>query len=121
MLCFAVFPPCSWLRRLLTAAAASRRIPLLSFSLSSCPPPVCLYLDAKTNSYVEEFSTSNFIGVTKDGVVVTPTSDSILPSCTKGVVLQAARDLGSRSSSVPSPSPRLPTSPRSLRAAPPSC
>lgn len=93
-LCFAVFPPCSWLRRLLAAAAASRRIPLLSFSLSSCPPPVCLYLDAKTNSYVEEFSTSNFIGVTKDGVVVTPTSDSILPSCTKGVVLQAARDLG---------------------------
>jgi branched-chain amino acid aminotransferase len=56
--------------------------------------PVCLYLDAKTNSYVEEFSTSNFIGVTKDGTIVTPTSDSILPSCTKGVVLQAARDLG---------------------------
>ena len=36
--------------------------------------PVCLYLDAKTNSYVEEFSTSNFIGVTKSGVIVTPTS-----------------------------------------------
>jgi branched-subunit amino acid aminotransferase/4-amino-4-deoxychorismate lyase len=29
--------------------------------------PVCLYLDAKENAYVEEFSTSNFIGVTKDG------------------------------------------------------
>ena len=56
--------------------------------------PVCLYLDAKSNSYVEEFSTSNFIGVTKAGVVVTPTSDSILPSCTKGVVLQQARELG---------------------------
>ena len=56
--------------------------------------PVCLYLDAKTNSYIEEFSTSNFIGVTKSGTIVTPTSDSILPSCTKGVVLQHARDLG---------------------------
>ena len=29
-----------------------------------------------------------------DGKVVTPTSDSILPSCTKGVLLQVARDLG---------------------------
>jgi len=56
--------------------------------------PVCLYLDAKENAYVEEFSTSNFIGVTKDGTIVTPTSDSILPSCTKGVVLQMARELG---------------------------
>jgi len=56
--------------------------------------PVCLYLDAKTNAYVEEFSTSNFIGVTADGTVVTPTSDSILPSCTKGVVLRMARELG---------------------------
>ena len=56
--------------------------------------PICLYLDAKTNSFVEEFSTSNFIGITHDGVVITPTSDSILPSCTKGVVLQLAEDLG---------------------------
>lgn len=55
---------------------------------------VCLYLDAKTNSHVEEFSTSNFIGVKADGTVVTPVSDSILPSCTKGVVLQMARDMG---------------------------
>ena len=29
--------------------------------------PICLYLDAKTNEHVEEFSTSNFLGVTKDG------------------------------------------------------
>jgi len=56
--------------------------------------PVCLYLDAATNSYVEEFSTSNFLGVTQDGVLITPTSDSILPSCTKAVLLQQARDLG---------------------------
>jgi len=56
--------------------------------------PVCLYLDAKTNSYIEEFSTSNFIGVKADGTVVTPESSSILPSCTKGVVLQMAREMG---------------------------
>lgn len=56
--------------------------------------PICLYLDAKTNSYVEEFSTSNFIGITKQGSLVTPASDSILPSTTKGVLLQAARDVG---------------------------
>ncbi|MDR1661457.1 MAG: branched-chain-amino-acid transaminase, partial [Azoarcus sp.] len=30
--------------------------------------PVELYLDAKTHSFVEEFATSNFIGITKDGV-----------------------------------------------------
>jgi len=56
--------------------------------------PVCLYLDAKTNSFIEEFSTSNFIGIKADGTVVTPESSSILPSCTKGVVLQMARELG---------------------------
>jgi len=56
--------------------------------------PVCLYLDAKENAYVEEFSTSNFLGVTADGTLVTPTSDSILPSCTKKVLLQQARDMG---------------------------
>ncbi|KAL1526987.1 hypothetical protein AB1Y20_015676 [Prymnesium parvum] len=56
--------------------------------------PICLYLDAKENAYVEEFSTSNFIGITQDGTLVTPSSPSILPSCTKGVILQIAADLG---------------------------
>jgi len=65
--------------------------------------PVCLYLDAKENEYVEEFSTSNFIGVTADGTVVTPTSSSILPSCTKGVVLQMARDMGLKVEERPVP------------------
>lgn len=31
--------------------------------------PVCLYLDSSTQSHIEEFSTSNFIGVTQDGTV----------------------------------------------------
>ena len=56
--------------------------------------PICLYLDAKENAYVEEFSTSNFIGIKQDGTMVTPSSPSILPSCTKGVILQLAADLG---------------------------
>lgn len=29
--------------------------------------PIALYLDAKTNSYVEEFSTSNFLGIDSKG------------------------------------------------------
>ena len=43
--------------------------------------PVVLYLDAKTNSKVEEFSTSNFFGIrVVDGVPEyhTPESESIL-------------------------------------------
>ncbi|CAL6081863.1 Branched-chain_amino acid aminotransferase [Hexamita inflata] len=51
--------------------------------------PIELYLDAKTNSKVEEFSTSNFFGirvVEKDGKKIvqyhTPCSPSILPSIT---------------------------------------
>ena len=59
--------------------------------------------------YVEEFSTSNFIGVTQDGTVVTPTSDSILPSCTKGVVLQIAKDLGLKVEQRPVPWEEVPT------------
>jgi len=64
---------------------------------------VCLYLDAATRSMVEEFSTSNFIGVTAEGAVVTPKSPSILPSCTRAVVLQAAKDLGLQAEHRPVP------------------
>ena len=56
--------------------------------------PICLYLDGKHNNFVEEFSTSNFIGITGDGTLVTPKSPSILPSCTKGVIMTLARDMG---------------------------
>jgi len=45
--------------------------------------PITLYLDAKTNSLIEEFSTSNFIGLKKkDKKYITPKSDSVLPSIT---------------------------------------
>jgi branched-chain amino acid aminotransferase len=56
--------------------------------------PVELYLDAKTHRYVEEFSTSNFIGITKDGTYVTPDSNSILPSITNMSLKECAADLG---------------------------
>ncbi|MBQ4046252.1 MAG: branched-chain amino acid aminotransferase, partial [Lachnospiraceae bacterium] len=42
-----------------------------------------MYLDAATRSKVEETGGANFLFVTKDGVVVTPKSDSILPSITR--------------------------------------
>ncbi|MGN1373021.1 MAG: branched-chain amino acid aminotransferase [Candidatus Coproplasma sp.] len=42
-----------------------------------------MYLDAGTRTYVEETGGANFLFVTKDGKVVTPKSDSILPSVTR--------------------------------------
>ena len=65
--------------------------------------PIVLYLDAQHQKYVEEFSTSNFLGVTADGTLVAPSSPSILPSCTKGVVLQVARDMGIKGEERPLP------------------
>lgn len=56
--------------------------------------PVELYLDAKTHTTIEEFATSNFIGITKDGTYVTPDSSSVLPSVTNNTLKQIAADLG---------------------------
>ena len=56
--------------------------------------PVELYLDAKTHKYVEEFSTSNFCGITRAGAYVTPDSCSVLPSVTNLSLRQAAKDMG---------------------------
>ncbi|MBQ1568700.1 MAG: branched-chain amino acid aminotransferase [Kiritimatiellae bacterium] len=56
--------------------------------------PVELYLDAKSHQFVEEFSTSNFMGITKDGRYVTPDSCSVLPSVTNLSLRDVARDLG---------------------------
>ena len=49
-----------------------------------------MYLDAGTSTYVEETGGANFIFVTKDGTVVTPKSDSILPSITRRSILYVA-------------------------------
>lgn len=56
--------------------------------------PVELYLDAKTHTKVEEFATSNFIGIKPDGTYVTPDSHSVLPSVTNMSLKQIAADLG---------------------------
>ena len=42
----------------------------------------------------QEFSTSNFIAITKDGRYITPDSNSVLDSATNRVLEQCARDLG---------------------------
>lgn len=55
--------------------------------------PVELYLDAKEHRYIEEFATSNFIGI-KNNSYVTPDSPSILPSVTNKTLKQIATDLG---------------------------
>ncbi len=44
--------------------------------------PVELYLTPRPARFIEEFATSNFIGITKDGTYVTPDSHSVLPSVT---------------------------------------
>lgn len=51
-----------------------------------------LYLDPRTRTKVEETGGANFIFVTKDGKVVTPKSDSILPSITRRSLVAIARD-----------------------------
>jgi branched-chain amino acid aminotransferase len=56
--------------------------------------PINLFLDAKTKQYIEEFGTSNFIGITQDGKYVTPDSHSILPSITNNSLMILANELG---------------------------
>jgi branched-chain amino acid aminotransferase len=56
--------------------------------------PVELYLDAREHAYVEEFATSNFIGITKDGRYVTPDSHSILPSVINNTLQKLAQTMG---------------------------
>lgn len=49
-----------------------------------------MYLDAATRQKVEETGGANFIFVTKDGKVVTPKSDTILPSITRRSLMYVA-------------------------------
>ncbi len=50
-----------------------------------------MYLDAATRTKVEETGGANFLFVTKDGKVVTPKSDSILPSITRRSLVYVAQ------------------------------
>ena len=49
-----------------------------------------MYLDPETRTKVEETGGANFIFVTKDGTLVTPKSDSILPSITRRSICYVA-------------------------------
>ena len=51
-----------------------------------------MYLDPATRTKVEETGGANFLFVTKDGKVVTPKSDSILPSITRRSLVYVARE-----------------------------
>lgn len=51
-----------------------------------------MYLDSATRTYVEETGGANFLFVTKDGKVVTPKSDTILPSITRRSLVYVAKE-----------------------------
>ena len=51
-----------------------------------------MYLDSATRTYVEETGGANFLFVTKDGKVVTPESDTILPSITRRSLMIVAKE-----------------------------
>ena len=52
-----------------------------------------MFLDPATRTYVEETGGANFLFVKKDGTLVTPKSDSILPSITRRPRITIATDM----------------------------
>ena len=52
-----------------------------------------MYLDPATRTKVEETGGANFIFITKDGALVTPKSDSILPSITRRSICYVAEHI----------------------------
>ena len=52
-----------------------------------------MYLDPATRTKVEETGGANFIFITEDGTLVTPKSDSILPSITRRSICQVAEEI----------------------------
>ncbi len=56
--------------------------------------PIVLFSDPKENKYVDEFGTSNFIGITPKGEYKTPDSTSILQSVTNESLQTLATDMG---------------------------
>lgn len=55
--------------------------------------PIVLYLDPREKKYIDEFSTTNFMGI-KNNTYLAPDSESILPSITNKSVAQLAGDMG---------------------------
>ncbi len=56
--------------------------------------PVDLYLDPVEHKYIDEFGTSNFLGIDAKGAYVTPLSHSVLPSVTNNGLRTLAAHLG---------------------------
>lgn len=52
-----------------------------------------IYLDSATRTYIEETGGANIIFITSDGTLVTPKSDSILPSITRRSLLYVAEHM----------------------------
>ncbi len=59
-----------------------------------------MYLDPATHTYLEETGGANIIFISKDGKLVTPKSDSILPSITRRSLVVVAKDYLDRKSVV---------------------
>ena len=53
-----------------------------------------IYLDSGSRTYIEETGGANIIFVTKDKKIVTPKSDTILPSITRRSLVEVAKNLG---------------------------
>jgi branched-chain amino acid aminotransferase len=53
----------------------------------------CVFLDAKTRTYIEEIGSANFFGITADNTFVTPKSPSILPSITRFSLMHIAKQM----------------------------
>lgn len=51
-----------------------------------------VYVDSATRTHIEETGGANIIFVTKDGKLVTPKSDTILPSITRRSLMQVAKE-----------------------------
>ena len=51
-----------------------------------------IYVDSATRTHIEETGGANIIFITKDGKLVTPKSDTILPSITRRSIVQVAKD-----------------------------
>lgn len=65
--------------------------------------PINLFADPKEHKYVDEFGTSNFIGITRDGHFQTPDSPSILQSITNESLQTLAADMGLIVDRIPIP------------------
>ena len=51
-----------------------------------------VYVDSATRTHIEETGGANIIFITKDGKLVTPKSETILPSITRRSLMQVAKD-----------------------------